>query len=114
MRVLAIAMTVSFLGCTAAFSFAQQSEQLLVVLPRDAIPSIDRPEFEAAAKAKSFDNNELLIGIVGAASSAAIRRGSSIATRSSTTPSKAGRLPSPGDRSVALASCKPESSAPGR
>ena len=58
-------MTVSFLGCTTAFSFAQQSEQLLVVLPRDAIPSIDRPEFEAAAKAKSFDNNELLIGIVG-------------------------------------------------
>jgi hypothetical protein len=58
-------MTVSFLSGTAAFSFAQQSEQLVVVLPRDAIPSIDRPEFEAAAKAKSVDNNELLIGIVG-------------------------------------------------
>ncbi len=65
MRVVRIAMIVSFLGGTAAFSIAQQSDRLVVVLPKDAIPSIDRPEFEAAPKAKSFDNNELMIGIVG-------------------------------------------------
>ncbi|MBI3494296.1 MAG: DUF3179 domain-containing protein, partial [Acidobacteria bacterium] len=66
MRVIAIALTVSSLSGTAAFSFAQQqSDRLVVVLPRDAIPSIDRPDFEAAPKAKSFDNDELMIGIVG-------------------------------------------------
>ena len=64
MRTIGIALTVLFLGGTAALSVAQQAEQLVVVLPRDAIPSIDRPEFEAAPKAKSFDNNELMIGLV--------------------------------------------------
>jgi hypothetical protein len=65
MQVIRIATIVVSLGGTAAFSFAQKPDGLVVVLPKDAIPSIDRPEFEAAPKAKSFDNNELMIGIVG-------------------------------------------------
>lgn len=65
MRVIRIVMMVLVLGGPAAFSFAQPSERLVVVLPKDAIPSIDRPEFEAVPKAKSFDNDELMIGVVG-------------------------------------------------
>jgi len=65
MRGMRIAMAVSFLGGTAALGLAQQSDRIVVVLPQDAIPSIDRPEFEAVLKAKSFNNDELLIGIVG-------------------------------------------------
>ncbi len=64
MQMGAIAMTVAFLSASVALGFAQ-SDRLVVVLPRDAIASIDRPEFEAAANAKSLDKNELLIGIVG-------------------------------------------------
>jgi hypothetical protein len=65
MRAVRIAMIVSFLGGTAAVSVAQQTDRLVVVLPKDTIPAIDRPEFEAAPRARSFDNNELMIGIVG-------------------------------------------------
>lgn len=33
-------------------------------VPRDAIPAIDRPTFDPAAKAQRLDSNELMIGIV--------------------------------------------------
>ena len=42
-----------------------QSEQLQVVLPRDAIPSIDKPTFEAASTTRSLDKREPVLGIVG-------------------------------------------------
>lgn len=42
-----------------------QSERIVQVLPRDAIPAIDRPAFEAVAQARNFDANELMIGLVG-------------------------------------------------
>ncbi len=43
-----------------------QSEQLQVVLPRDAIPSIDKPTFEAASTTRSLDRREPVLGVVGA------------------------------------------------
>lgn len=43
-----------------------QSEQIVRVLACDAIPAIDRPTFEAVAKAKAFHASELMIGLVGA------------------------------------------------
>ena len=51
-------------GALVAGVFAQ-SEQLHVVLPRDAIPSIDGPTFEPASEARSFDRREPVLGIVG-------------------------------------------------
>jgi hypothetical protein len=54
-----------FGGGIAARAFAQSDAQLHVVLPRDAIPSIDRPSFEPAARAKSLDDREPVLGIVG-------------------------------------------------
>jgi hypothetical protein len=51
--------------CAAAGAAIAQSEQIVQVLPRDAIPAIDRPAFEPVAKAKAFDANELMIGLVG-------------------------------------------------
>lgn len=42
-----------------------QAEQIHVVLPRDAIPAIDKPEFDDASKAKSLADRELVIGIAG-------------------------------------------------
>lgn len=44
----------------------QQADQIVQVLPRDAIPAIDHPTFEPVMKAKNFDANELMIGLVGA------------------------------------------------
>ena len=58
---LLIALGVSIAVQTAA----GQSEQIVQVLPRDAIPAIDNPTFEPAAKARSLDSNELVIGLVG-------------------------------------------------
>lgn len=40
-------------------------EEIVVVLPRDAIPAIDRPEFEPIAKARRMAPTEILIGLVG-------------------------------------------------
>ena len=54
---------IALLGC-GGLAFAQ-SEQLHEVLPRDAIPSIDRPSFEPVARTTSLAANELIIGIVG-------------------------------------------------
>jgi len=51
--------------CAAAGAAIAQSEQIVQVLPRDAIPAIDRPAFEPVAKARAFDANELMIGLVG-------------------------------------------------
>jgi hypothetical protein len=42
-----------------------QSEQLHAVLPRDAIPSIDKPAFEPASTARSLDDREPVLGMVG-------------------------------------------------
>lgn len=49
----------------AAGAATPQSEQIVQVLPRDAIPAIDRPAFEPVMKARNFDANELMIGLVG-------------------------------------------------
>lgn len=43
---------------------AQSDDSLHVVLPRDAIPAIDKPSFEPAARAK-LDDREPVLGIVG-------------------------------------------------
>jgi hypothetical protein len=49
----------------ASASALGQSGQLHVVLPRDAIPSIDKPTFEPASAARSLDNREPILGVVG-------------------------------------------------
>ena len=50
---------------TAAVVTAQ-SDQIVRVLPRDAIPAIDNPQFESAARAdRYFSDDELIIGLVG-------------------------------------------------
>jgi hypothetical protein len=57
----------TFVACVcASVAAAGQSDRLIEVLPRDAIPAIDRPTFEPVAKALGFDANELMIGLVGA------------------------------------------------
>jgi hypothetical protein len=49
-----------------AAAAAQDSDRIEVVLPRDAIPAIDAPEFEPAANAdRVMADEELVIGIVG-------------------------------------------------
>jgi Protein of unknown function (DUF3179) len=55
---------VAGLVATSATLLAR-SEQLQVVLPRDAIPSIDKPTFEAASTTRSLDKREPVLGIVG-------------------------------------------------
>ena len=57
----------TFVACVwVSVAAAGQSDRLIDVLPRDAIPAIDRPTFEPVAKARGFDANELMIGLVGA------------------------------------------------
>lgn len=48
-------------------AFAQSPEQIVQVLPRDAIPAIDDPTFEPVARARGFDSAELMVGVVGKA-----------------------------------------------
>jgi hypothetical protein len=51
----------------AAFAAAQGSrdDNLYVVVPRDAIPAIDKPEFEPVARAdRRMHDQELVIGLV--------------------------------------------------
>lgn len=43
---------------------SQSDHELHIVLPRDAIPAIDKPSFEPAAKAK-LNDREPVFGIVG-------------------------------------------------
>lgn len=51
----------------ASLMAAQESDRIEVVLPRDAIPAIDQPEFEPAASAdRVMDDDELVIGLIGA------------------------------------------------
>ena len=65
MRILALTMALAS-GMTVLL-FAQSDEKIQIVLPRDAIPSIDDPEFVPAAKADSVMlDEELVIGMVGA------------------------------------------------
>lgn len=50
----------------SGFMAAQESDRIEVVLPRDAIPAIDKPEFEPASSAdRAMADNELVIGLVG-------------------------------------------------
>ena len=49
----------------ATVSAIAQSGELRVVLPRDAIPSIDQPSFGPVADTKYFADDELMIGVVG-------------------------------------------------
>jgi hypothetical protein len=45
---------------------AQEPDSIEVVLPRDAIPAIDAPEFDPAARAdRVMADEELVIGLVG-------------------------------------------------
>lgn len=54
------------LGASLSISAAQtDDERLHTVLPRDAIPAIDRPVFEPAATTRSLANREPVIGLVG-------------------------------------------------
>lgn len=47
-------------------SAAQDDERIHVVLPRDAIPAIDNPEFEPVERARRMmDDREIVIGLVG-------------------------------------------------
>jgi uncharacterized protein DUF3179 len=60
-----LSMLMVVFGCAVGvLALGQSDEQLHVVLPRDAIPSIDRPSFELA-NAKSLNDHEPLIGVVG-------------------------------------------------
>lgn len=45
---------------------AQEPDSIEIVLPRDAIPAIDAPEFDPAARAdRVMADEELVIGLVG-------------------------------------------------
>ncbi len=64
--ILAIAMVLPALGAAAPLA-AQESYRgapILTVLPKDAIPAIDRPEFASIAEAeKSMQPDELVISM---------------------------------------------------
>ncbi|MBI3049980.1 MAG: DUF3179 domain-containing protein [Acidobacteria bacterium] len=63
MRVLVVSGIVM---ASLAFPVAQDRDRIEVVLPRDAIPAIDNPEFEPAAAAdRVMADDELVIGLVG-------------------------------------------------
>jgi hypothetical protein len=66
MRLIATAVAFA-LTCQVASGMARQDQDRIhVVLPRDAIPAIDSPEFEPAAKAAVvLYDDELVIGLVG-------------------------------------------------
>ena len=60
-------LVITVLAAGVAVAGAQRGdEKLHVVLPRDAIPAIDKPEFVPASKADSVMlDEELIIGLVG-------------------------------------------------
>jgi hypothetical protein len=61
-KISALIIAVVASGLTAA----QELDRIEVVLPRDAIPAIDKPEFEpTAAAGRAMAENELVIGLVG-------------------------------------------------
>ncbi len=49
----------------AAAVLSAGAQELVRVLPRDAIPAIDRPVFEPVAAARRMADEELVIGLVG-------------------------------------------------
>lgn len=54
------------MAAAVALAAAQEPDRIEIVLPRDAIPTIDKPEFEPADKAdRVMANEELVIGLVG-------------------------------------------------
>jgi hypothetical protein len=61
-------LTIGIMGCAAiAVAVAQSScdDDLHVVLLRDAIPAISKPEFEPVSRAERYMNDrELVIGLV--------------------------------------------------
>ncbi len=65
---IALLVVVALAAPVARASVAAQrpadDNTLHVVLPRDAIPAISKPEFEPASAARLSDN-ELVIGVVG-------------------------------------------------
>ena len=65
MRTISICLLIALGVATAASTAEVQPEQITQVLPRDAIPAIDAPTLEPAAKARRLDSNELVIGLVG-------------------------------------------------
>jgi hypothetical protein len=59
------AVTLASVGVTLGQGDPDDNK-LHVVLPRDAIPAIFKPEFEPAARAdRDMADNELVIGVVG-------------------------------------------------
>ncbi len=62
---LTVGLTLALTCQTGAGAAQAQADRLVVVLPRDAIPSIDDPVFEPAARAKGVDDYEPVIGVVG-------------------------------------------------
>lgn len=62
-----LSVALFFVVASAALGAAQGSldDDLHVVVPRDAIPAIDRPEFEPIDRADRYMNDrELVIGLV--------------------------------------------------
>ncbi len=49
----------------AGLAQSPEPEQIVRVLPRDAIPAIDDPTFEPADRARGLDADELMVGMVG-------------------------------------------------
>lgn len=63
-RLFIVAAAVS--GALVSVGAAQEADRIEVVLPRDAIPAIDAPEFESGENAGRFmADHELVIGLVG-------------------------------------------------
>lgn len=60
-----IALCLLFAALTTAAAAQPGPDQIVQVLPRDAIPAIDDPEFEPADAAGRLDSSELMIGLVG-------------------------------------------------
>ncbi len=92
-RTIALCLMCAVYAWVPGAAEAQSDEdKIFRVLPRDAIPAIDEPVFEPVATAKAFNNNELMIGLVGDGDEPrAYSTGSSIGTRSSTTRSMGAR-----------------------
>ena len=65
-RLLQIALVAAVVVVAAAAAGQPGISEPLRVLPRDAIPAIDDPEFESVREADShFAADELVIGVVG-------------------------------------------------
>ena len=67
LSVLLIIATITLDAVVVALGQGDQDDNTLhVVLPRDAIPAISKPEFEPASRiGRDMADNELVIGVVG-------------------------------------------------